>query len=161
MIIDTKFKMYKHLKKSLFGNTNKFYKKLSEIPDNETVVVRWNQLNNMKRCYHSILKKEIIKLNIDINEVTICKEPENDSICIFNAELIRNQYGLNLRYKIGIMWMRPAMKNPDRAIGLKAKKLAYYDVEKKDWVVEKIEYLVHVGPSSQTDKLLATSFKVE
>ena len=46
-------------------------------------------------------------------------------------------------------------------IGLKANELAYYDVEKKDWVVEKIEYIVHVGPSSQTDKLLTTSFKIE
>jgi len=46
-------------------------------------------------------------------------------------------------------------------IELKAKDLAYYDVKKKDWVVEKIEYLVHVGPSSQANKLLTTSFKFE
>jgi len=46
-------------------------------------------------------------------------------------------------------------------IGLKATELAYYDVNKKDWVVEKIEYIVHIGPSSQTDRLLTTSFKIE
>jgi beta-glucosidase len=44
---------------------------------------------------------------------------------------------------------------------LKASQLAYYDVDKKDWVVEKIEYLVHVGPSSQADGLLTASFKVQ
>jgi len=60
----------------------------------------------------------------------------------------------------GKISLKPGETKPI-TIGLKAKDLAYYDVEKKDWIVEKIEYLVHVGPSSQADKLLTSSFKVE
>ena len=46
-------------------------------------------------------------------------------------------------------------------IDLKTKDLAYYDVEKKRWIVEKIEYHVLVGPSSQADDLISASFKIE
>jgi beta-glucosidase len=45
-------------------------------------------------------------------------------------------------------------------IRLKAADLAYYDVESNDWVVEKIEYAVYIGPSSREDDLLKTTFKI-
>lgn len=121
MIINSKYKMYKALKSGILGNTNKFYNKLSEIPDNEILSMRWNQPGNMKKCNHAITKKEIEKSKVDLNNITICKQPQNDANSFFNAELMRNELGLYLVYKIGLMWMKPAMKNPDIATGLKAK----------------------------------------
>ncbi len=45
-------------------------------------------------------------------------------------------------------------------LNLKAKDLAYYDVDKKEWVIEKIEYIIYVGPSSRKEDLLTTTFNV-
>ncbi len=45
-------------------------------------------------------------------------------------------------------------------LNLKAKDLAYYDINKNEWVIEKIEYIVYVGPSSLKEDLLATTFNV-
>ena len=44
---------------------------------------------------------------------------------------------------------------------IKARDLAYYDVEKGTWVIEKIEYVVHVGFSSMDEGLLRTNFKIQ
>jgi beta-glucosidase len=46
------------------------------------------------------------------------------------------------------------------SINLKAKDLAFYDVNSKSWVVEKIEYIAYMGPSSRKDDLLKASFKI-
>jgi len=43
---------------------------------------------------------------------------------------------------------------------LRAEDLAYYDVDKKEWVIEKIEYIIYVGPSSRKEDLLTTTFNV-
>jgi beta-glucosidase len=43
---------------------------------------------------------------------------------------------------------------------LKAKDLGYYDVEKKSWIIEKIVYILYVGPSSREKDLLTTTFKI-
>ncbi|HDZ18444.1 hypothetical protein LCGC14_0778800 [marine sediment metagenome] len=43
---------------------------------------------------------------------------------------------------------------------LKAKDLAYYDVGMKEWVIEKIDYNLYVGPSSRKEDLLTTTFNV-
>ena len=43
---------------------------------------------------------------------------------------------------------------------LKAKDLAYYDVDKKTWVIEKIEYIIFVGPSSRKNDLLSITFTI-
>jgi beta-glucosidase len=43
---------------------------------------------------------------------------------------------------------------------LKAMELAYYSVEKKAWIVEKIEYTIYVGPSSRKEDLLTIIFKI-
>ena len=45
-------------------------------------------------------------------------------------------------------------------MNLKAKDLAYYNVDKKEWVIEEIEYVVYVGPSSRKEDLLTTTFNV-
>ena len=45
-------------------------------------------------------------------------------------------------------------------IRLKSADLAYYDVDSNDWVIEKIEYIVYIGPSSREDELLKTTFKI-
>ncbi len=45
-------------------------------------------------------------------------------------------------------------------LNLKAKDLAYYNVDKKDWVVERIDYVLYVGPSSRKEDLMATTFNV-
>ncbi|MHA1992187.1 MAG: beta-glucosidase [Candidatus Hodarchaeales archaeon] len=45
-------------------------------------------------------------------------------------------------------------------LNLKAEDLAYYNVEKKDWVVEKIEYIIYLGPSSRKEELLNTTFSI-
>jgi len=124
MIINTKTKMYKYLYNNLFGNTSKIYKKIFDIPDNKFVSMRYNQTGNMKKCNPKITKKEILKLsksNISFSDITVFERPENKANCVLNAEKTRNYYGLELTYKIGNMWMRPALKNFDRAIGLKAK----------------------------------------
>jgi len=121
VIINTKLKMYRFLKKGLFGNTSKIYESLSEMPNNIPMSMRYNRPGNIKRCNPGITKKEIIKNKINFNDITVCEQPELKGKCVLNAELMINHKGLNLRYKVGNMWMRPAMKNPDRAIGLKAK----------------------------------------
>jgi len=38
--------------------------------------------------------------------------------------------------------------------------LAYYDMDTSAWVIEEIEYIVYVGPSSKQEDLLSASFKV-
>ena len=45
-------------------------------------------------------------------------------------------------------------------IQLKTADLAYYDVDSNDWVIEKTEYIVYVGPSSREDDLLKTTFNI-
>jgi beta-glucosidase len=46
-------------------------------------------------------------------------------------------------------------------IEIDSNELGYYDVNKKTWVVEKITYELFVGPSSEKEKLLKTTFKIE
>ncbi len=46
------------------------------------------------------------------------------------------------------------------SIKLDVKDLAYYDVESNSWIVEKLEYLVYIGPSSREEDLLKASFKI-
>ena len=43
---------------------------------------------------------------------------------------------------------------------LRAEDLAYYDVDKKEWVIEKIGYIIYVGPSSRKEDLLTTTFNI-
>ncbi|MHA1914801.1 MAG: beta-glucosidase [Promethearchaeota archaeon] len=45
-------------------------------------------------------------------------------------------------------------------LNLKAKDLAYYNVDGKEWVVEKIDYIIYVGSSSRKEDLLTVSFKI-
>ena len=45
-------------------------------------------------------------------------------------------------------------------LNLKAKDLAYYNVDKKEWVIEKIEYIIYVGPSSRKEDLLTATFNI-
>ncbi|MFX1453705.1 MAG: beta-glucosidase, partial [Promethearchaeota archaeon] len=46
------------------------------------------------------------------------------------------------------------------SIKLKAKDLAYYDINSKNWVIEKIEYILYLGPSSREEDLLKSYFKI-
>jgi len=46
------------------------------------------------------------------------------------------------------------------SIKLDVKDLAYYDIESKSWIVEKLEYVVYIGPTSIEDNLLKASFKI-
>lgn len=46
------------------------------------------------------------------------------------------------------------------SIKLDVKDLAYYDVESRSWIVEKIEYSVYIGSSSREADLLKTSFRI-
>ncbi|MHA1489784.1 MAG: beta-glucosidase family protein [Promethearchaeota archaeon] len=43
---------------------------------------------------------------------------------------------------------------------LNGKDLAYYNKEKSEWVIEEIEYIVLVGPSSKAEDLLKINFKI-
>ncbi|MFW9879277.1 MAG: beta-glucosidase [Candidatus Thorarchaeota archaeon] len=43
---------------------------------------------------------------------------------------------------------------------LKAEDLAYYDLDKREWVIEKIEYIIYIGPSSRKEDLLKTTFSI-
>ncbi|MFW9875739.1 MAG: beta-glucosidase [Candidatus Thorarchaeota archaeon] len=45
-------------------------------------------------------------------------------------------------------------------LNLKAKDLTYYNVAKREWVIEKIEYVIYVGPSSRKEDLLTTKFNI-
>ena len=45
-------------------------------------------------------------------------------------------------------------------LSLNAKDLAYYNIEEKKWIVEKISYKLFVGSSSRSEDLLETSFKI-
>jgi beta-glucosidase len=46
------------------------------------------------------------------------------------------------------------------SIKLDVKDLAYYDVESRSWIVEKIKYSVYIGSSSREADLLKTSFRI-
>ena len=46
------------------------------------------------------------------------------------------------------------------SIQLDVKDLAYYDVESKRWIVEKLEYVVSISPASRENNLLKASFKI-
>jgi beta-glucosidase len=39
--------------------------------------------------------------------------------------------------------------------------LAWYDPESKTWKIEEMEYEVFIGPSSDEDRLLKSSFSIE
>lgn len=123
MIIKTKTKMYEYLKKGLLGNTAKIYNSLNEIPKNEILSMRYNQAGNISKCDPNMTKDKLINRNIDLSEVTICQQPQQYANCLLNGEITKNHFGLDLRYKIGNMWMRPAMKIADRATGLFAQKI--------------------------------------
>lgn len=41
---------------------------------------------------------------------------------------------------------------------LKTEELAYYDIEKKKWIIENGEYTILVGPSSKKEDLMDTKF---
>ncbi|MBY8990908.1 MAG: glycoside hydrolase family 3 C-terminal domain-containing protein [Candidatus Lokiarchaeota archaeon] len=45
-------------------------------------------------------------------------------------------------------------------LGLRAEDLAYYDIDRKEWVVENIIYIIYVGPSSRKEDLLTTTFSI-
>ena len=45
-------------------------------------------------------------------------------------------------------------------LSLKAEDLAYYDVDRKKWIVENIDYTIYVGPSSRKEDLLTTEFSI-
>ncbi|MHA2006325.1 MAG: beta-glucosidase [Promethearchaeota archaeon] len=45
-------------------------------------------------------------------------------------------------------------------LDLNVNDLAYYDVDKKDWIVERITYILYIGPSSREEDLLFMNFKV-
>ena len=45
-------------------------------------------------------------------------------------------------------------------LSLKAEDLAYYDVDRKKWIVENIDYIIYVGPSSRKEDLLTTEFSI-
>ncbi len=47
------------------------------------------------------------------------------------------------------------------SIEIKAEDLAYYDAKSNSWIVEEIEYIVHVGPSSEQETLLSDVFIIE
>ena len=46
------------------------------------------------------------------------------------------------------------------SIKLDVKDLAYYDVDSRSWIVEKLEYLLYIGSSSRNEDLLKKSFKI-
>ena len=46
------------------------------------------------------------------------------------------------------------------SLKLKAEDLAYYDINKKEWIIEKIEYIIYIGSSSRKEDLLTLTFKI-
>jgi len=50
------------------------------------------------------------------------------------------------------------MKQVD--LSLAARQLAYYDEQQAKWIVEPLTYTVYVGPSSRTEDLLSTKFRI-
>jgi beta-glucosidase len=59
----------------------------------------------------------------------------------------------------GKVSLKPA-ETKTMSIKLKAKDLAYYDVNLKRWVVEKIEYIAYIGSSSREEELIKVNFKI-
>ncbi len=59
----------------------------------------------------------------------------------------------------GKVFLKPS-ETKTLTIELKATDLAYYDINSKSWVVEKIDYITYVGPSSREDDLLKANFKI-
>lgn len=45
-------------------------------------------------------------------------------------------------------------------LSLKAEDLAFYNVDRKKWIVENIDYIIYVGPSSRKEDLLTTTFSI-
>jgi len=159
MIINTKIKMYECLKNGLFGNTAKIYNSLQEIPENEILSMRYNQAGNMDKCNPNITKKEIIDRRINLSEVTISQQPQQYAKPLLNGEITRNQFGLDLKYKIGNMWMRPAMKIADRAIGLYAQKIldVYLTSSDYDCLIELLDkYEDHIIEFTVFDNFIGT-----
>ncbi|MFX0024980.1 MAG: beta-glucosidase [Candidatus Hermodarchaeota archaeon] len=46
------------------------------------------------------------------------------------------------------------------SIKLNTSDLAFYDINSKSWIIEKIEYIIYLGPSSRKEDLLTTNFKI-
>jgi beta-glucosidase len=115
--------------------------------------------DNLKVDKSSIKENEEIKVSVDVTNTGKITGEEIVQLYVGYKGSSVERHVKDLK-GFGKISLKPG-ETKTISIGLKAKELAYYDVEKKDWIVEKIEYLVHVGPSSQADKLLTTSFKVE
>jgi len=115
--------------------------------------------DNLKIDKNSIKENELIKISVDITNTGKVAGEEIVQLYVGYKGSCVERHVKDLK-GFGKLSLKPG-ETKTLNMDLKASKLAYYDVDKKDWVVEKIEYLVHVGPSSQADKLLTTSFKVE
>ena len=114
--------------------------------------------NNLKLDKETISKDGEVQISVDI---TNTGDMAGEEICQLyigynNSSVERAVKDLKGFTKIQL--------NPGESktvnIRLKAEDLAYYDIEKTQWIVEPIEYIVYIGPSSQKEDLLTITFKI-
>jgi len=113
---------------------------------------------NLRINKKEINKNEDIKISVDItnNGDIVGEEIVQLYVGYNNSSVDRPIKELKGFKKIKL---KPGeTKNLD--MKLCARDLAYYDVNKNQWIIEDIEYIVYVGPSSRMDDLLSINFKI-
>lgn len=122
--IKSKTKMYRYLKAGRLGNTAKTYNTVADIPDDAVVGVRYSKIGSMSRCIYGINKTDLVR--VDLTDAVISEYPQANADVVMNAEVMEIPKGMHLRYKLGNMVMRDAMKAPDTAEGLRALMILLY-----------------------------------
>ena len=113
---------------------------------------------NLKIDKNSIKKSEEVKVSVDITNTGKVAGEEIVQLYVGYKGSSVERHVKDLK-GFGKISLKPG-ETKTISIGLKASELAYYDVEKKDWVVEKIEYIIYIGPSSRKEDLLTTTFRL-
>ena len=113
---------------------------------------------NLRKNNEIISKNAEIEFNVDITNDGYMAEEEIAQLYISynNSSVDRPIKELK---GFGKVYLNPE-ETKTLTLNLKAEDLSYYDSNKKEWVVEPIEYIANVGPSSKEENFISTSFRI-
>jgi len=112
---------------------------------------------NLRKNKEIISKNAEIEFNVDItNDGHMAGEEIAQLYISYNNSLVDRP--IKELKGFGKIYLNPG-ETKTLTLKLKAEDLSYYDSNKKKWVIEPIEYIANVGPSSKEENFISTSFK--
>ncbi|MBA7511692.1 Thermostable beta-glucosidase B [subsurface metagenome] len=113
---------------------------------------------NLRKNKEAISKNAEIEFNVDItNDGHISGEEIVQLYISYNNSSVDRP--IKELKGFGKVYLNPG-EIKTLTLNLKAEDLSYYDSNKKKWVIEPIEYIAHVGPSSKEESFISTSFRI-